>query len=309
MFRLILIFITYFIFCTQVNSTEQEVIVKKKVEEFIITNLDIKKEIEYIKSLNPSLAEKTDKENLLIYAENSLVNDKIKYIELAKFFDMNEINNVPDLVINNFYNKLGFNSLKQFKEYLNINNLDYNIVLQKLYLEHLWNSLIYRKYINKINIDEEKIKNNLKEKINSQKKVINFNLSEIIFTINSKSELGNKLKIINQSIEKMGFEDTAKLHSISETRTFGGKIGWVTENQLSPTIFKELQNISVENFTQPIKIADGYLILFVNEKKIEETKINLDKELSKAIAYEKNKQLNAFSRLHFKKLAVNIKIE
>ena len=90
-FTLILIFITYFIFCTQVNSTEQEVIVKKKVEEFIITNLDIKKEIEYIKSLNPSLAEKTDKENLLIYAENSLVNDKIKYIELAKFFDMNEI--------------------------------------------------------------------------------------------------------------------------------------------------------------------------------------------------------------------------
>ena len=309
MLKIILIFITYFTFFIQANSIEQEVLVKKKVDEFIITNLDIKREIKYIKSLNPGLAEKTDRENLLIYAENALVNEKIKYVELSKFFDIDNANNVPDIVVDNFYKKLGFNNIKQFKEYLNNNGLDYNIVLEKLYLEHLWNSLIYQKYNKKVNIDKEKIKNNLKKKIDSQKKINNFLLNELIFTIKSKSELNDKHKKIILSIEKIGFEDTAKLYSASESAKFGGKIGWVSENQLSSKIYKILENISVGKFTDPIKITDGYMILYIKEKKIEESKIDLDQALLKAIAYEKNKQLNEFSRLHFKKLAVNIKVE
>ena len=176
-------------------------------------------------------------------------------------------------------------------------------------MEHLWNSLIYQKYNKKVNIDKEKIKNNLKKKIDSQKKINNFLLNELIFTIKSKSELNDKHKKIILSIEKIGFEDTAKLYSASESAKFGGKIGWVSENQLSSKIYKILENISVGKFTDPIKITDGYMILYIKEKKIEESKIDLDQALLKAIAYEKNKQLNEFSRLHFKKLAVNIKVE
>ena len=198
---------------------------------------------------------------------------------------------------------------EKFKEYLNANYLDYNIVLQKLYIEHLWNSLIYNKYNNKVNIDEEKIKDRIKKQIDSQKEIININLSEIIFTINSKSDLNKKIQEINLSIEEIGFEDTAKLHSVSESGKFGGKLGWINVNQLSTVLENKLKNIEAGNFTQPIKIADGYMILFVNERKIEKKKIDLDKALSKAVAYEKNKQLSEFSRLHFKKLAVNIKIE
>ena len=168
MFRLILILIIYFTLSLQVYSIEQEVIIKKKVDNFIITNLDIKKEIKYILSLNPSLDEKIEKNNLITYAENSLINEKIKYIELSKFFDTDNVKNIPDIVINNFYKRLGFDNLNQFKQYLNSRNLDYNIVLEKLYLEHLWNSLIYQKYNKKVNIDKEKKKNNLKKKIDSQ---------------------------------------------------------------------------------------------------------------------------------------------
>tara|TARA_B100000686_G_C16629351_1_gene883749 strand:- start:189 stop:707 length:519 start_codon:yes stop_codon:yes gene_type:complete len=161
----------------------------------------------------------------------------------------------------------------------------------------------------KINIDKEKIKKRLKKQIESQKKIINFNLYEIIFVIQSKSELNEKYKKIRESIEKIGFEDTAKLISVSQSGKFGGKLGWVTENQLSSNLQKQLNIIDVGNYTQPIKIPDGYMILLVKEKKLEENKIDLDKALSKAIAYETNKQLTDFSRLHFKKLAVNINIE
>ncbi len=309
MFRLILILIIYFTLSLQVYSIEQEVIIKKKVDNFIITNLDIKKEIKYILSLNPSLDEKIEKNNLITYAENSLINEKIKYIELSKFFDTDNVKNIPDIVINNFYKRLGFDNLNQFKQYLNSRNLDYNIVLEKLYLEHLWNSLIYQKYNKKVNIDKEKIKNNLKKKIDSQKKINNFNLSEIIFTIKNKSELDNKYQKIATSIEGIGFEDTARLHSASESAQFGGTIGWVSENQLSAKIYKIIENLDEGKFTKPIKVPDGYLILYIKEKKLEEKKIDLDEALSRAIAYEKNKQLSEFSRLYFKKLEVNTIIE
>tara|TARA_B100000686_G_C16629351_1_gene883750 strand:- start:647 stop:1117 length:471 start_codon:yes stop_codon:yes gene_type:complete len=156
MFRLILIFIIYFSFTIQVNSIEQEVIVKKKVNEFIITNLDIKREIKYIKSLNPTIADKIDQKEFLIYAENTLINEKIKFIELSKFFDMENINNIPDAVIQNFYEKLGFVNLKQFEEYLNINDLNYNLVIKKLYHEHLWNALIYQRYKKKLILIKKK---------------------------------------------------------------------------------------------------------------------------------------------------------
>ncbi len=309
MFRLILILIIYFTLSLQVYSIEQEVIIKKKVDNFIITNLDIKKEIKYITSLNPSLAEKIEKNNLITYAENSLINEKIKYIELSKFFDTDNVNNIPDIVINNFYKRLGFDNLNQFKQYLNSRNLNYNIVLEKLYLEHLWNSLIYQNYNKKVNIDKEKIKNNLKKKIDSQKKINNFNLSEIIFTVKNKSELDNKYQKISTSIEGIGFEDTARLHSVSESSQFGGTIGWVSENQLSAKIYKIIKSLDEGKFTKPIKVPDGYLILYIKEKKIEEKKIDLDEALSRAIAYEKNKQLSEFSRLYFKRLEVNTIIE
>ena len=127
------------------------------------------------------------------------------------------------------------------------------------------------------------------------------------------NSLYGKLKLkseeIINSINKIGFENTANLYSISESARFNGKLGWIEENQLSELIKAEIKKTKIGNYTTPIKIRDGYIILFVKDKKVEKEDFNIDKKTNKQIAYEKNKILNEFSRQYFKKVAINQIIE
>ncbi len=204
---------------------------------------------------------------------------------------------------------MGFNNFQEFKNYIDSKGLDYQIVLNKLYLDHLWNSLIYNKYKNKITIDEESIKQKILEDIGKEKKITSFLLNEIVFSVNNNQELEKKSKEITNNINQYGFEDTAKLYSLSDSSKFGGELDWISENQMSKKIKNEILKTPIGNHTKPIKIADGYMILFVKDIKQQEKKINFDKRLAQQINYERNNQFKQFSRLYFKKLMVNQKVE
>ncbi len=298
----------YFFLTFEVNSIESKVFVKKKVNEHSITNIDIKNEVKFIIAVNPKLKE-IQKNKLFEYAENSLVKEKIKISELSKYYNLKTSNKLPDEVVLNFANKLGINDLNEMKTYLNNNNVSYKLFVEKIYIEHLWNVLIYEKFNNKIKIDEKKIRKNLLEqKIYHGNKNIYF-LHEIIFNVTNKNKLKLKSEEIINSINKIGFENTANLYSISESARFNGKLGWIEENQLSELIKAEIKKTKIGNYTTPIKIRDGYIILFVKDKKIEKEDFDIDKKTNKQIAYEKNKILNEFSRQYFKKVAINQIIE
>jgi len=67
-----------------------------------------------------------------------------------------------------------------------------------------------------------------------------------------------------------------------------------------------LNKLSIGQFTQPIKIASGFLIIYLNDIKKEEQEFNVDEELKKMIISEKNRQFNEFSIIHFKKIEQQI---
>ena len=115
-------------------------------------------------------------------------------------------------------------------------------------------------------------------------------------------------KIIVESIDRTGFENTSNLYSISNNAKFGGKIGWINKTQLSKKIINEIKKIKVGNITRPIQANNGFLILKLANKRKIETKINFEKELKKVIIYEKNKQLNQLSLIYFNKIKQNILI-
>ena len=298
----------YFFLTFEVNSIESKVFVKKKVNEHSITNIDIKNEVKFIIAVNPKLKE-IQKNKLFEYAENSLVNEKIKISELSKYYNLKTSNKLPDEVVLNFANKLGINDLNEMKTYLKNNNVSYKLFVEKIYIEHLWNVLIYEKFNDKIKIDKKKIRKNLLEQKKSLDNKNIYFLHEIIFNVTNKNKLKLKSEEIINSINKIGFENTANLYSISESARFNGKLGWIEENQLSELIKAEIKKTKIGNYTTPIKIRDGYIILFVKDKKVEKEDFDIDKKTNKQIAYEKNKILNEFSRQYFKKVAINQIIE
>ena len=308
--KLKLIIISFFlIFFSFSNSTiSEEVLIKFKIDNEIITNLDIINEENYLISLNNNLRN-ISKNSLRELAKKSLIREKIKKKELLKYFDFKKANQFMNKVVAELYQKLNFKNKDEFKIYLSNFNLKLKDVNEKLKIETLWNQLIFDKFNSQVTIDAKKIEENLKKHILHNKNYIEkYNLSEIFYKLEANENLTNKNNLILNSIKNNGFQNTANLFSLSDSSKFGGNIGWIDKTQLNEKIVAEINQIKSGQLTNPIEINNGFLILKINKKEKIEKKINFEEELNKLIALEKNNQLNQFSLIYFNKVKQNIYI-
>ena len=288
-----------------VKNAQSEIFIVAKVNEEIITNLYIDFEKRYLVSLNPNL-KKLDKNRITEYAKDSLINERIKKIEIQKRFEIISNETLLSKVIADIYSSIGISSLSEFENYLLQNNIDIERVKEKISIEIAWNNLIVNIYENEIEINQNAIYKEL-ENI-EKKKVDNLLLSEIVFTINDKKELKSKYEEIEKSINEIGFEETARIYSLSNSKKSGGNLGWIYKNQLSKEIKNELNNINVGDFTKPIVASGGFLILKLLDKKTENIKIDKETQLKRMIEFEKERQFTRFSTLYYKRIFNNAEI-
>ena len=275
-----------------------------KVNNNIITNIDIDNEFRYLMALNKDL-KNIDKKIIIKLAKDSIIREKIKETELMNYFDLNQENKYIDRIMKNFYLKLGLKNEKDFINYLESYKLSYKDVKMKISIEAAWNDLVYKRYSNNIIINEEEIKKNIKKLINNNNKQYTYSLSEIIFTSDKSENNENIYQLIKKSISEIGFNNTANIYSESDSSKHGGKIGWINEGQLSELIKKEIVKLKIDEHTRPITVPGGQIILYLNDKRQQERKLNFEEEFKKQILFEKNKQLNQFSKIYFNKIKKN----
>lgn len=284
----------------------ENIFIKIKIKNEIITNFDLEKERKYLIALNPKLNE-INKDLQIKIAKDSVIKEVIKKNELQKFFKLNQKNEVIDGFIKNFYINLGFNDSNSFNEYLNEFGWDLDEVYKKFEIESLWNQLIFDRYKNQLQIDEIKLRDKIEKYKDSEFKTL-YDLSEIVFIVDKDKTYENTVKSINQSIIEIGFENTANLYSISDSSKVGGKIGWININSLSPKISNSLKKVDLGQFTSPVNLNSKFIILKINDIKKEKKIIDVNKELGKLIKSEENRQLNNFSKIYFDRLKINTKI-
>ncbi len=299
--KILLVFLIFFMG----SISAKEIKILYKISDNIITSYDVKKETDYLVSLNPNFAN-YDKDKLRNTAIESLIREKIKKIEIDKSYNIDyELASETELIRNflkNFWINLGFNDETEFNEYLKSKNIILKDIKKKFVIEQYWNQLIFDNFNNNIKVDIKKIKSIVNDIENNNLEIKSYNLSEIIFSGKDKLEIDRKFKEIINSIEKIGFKDTALLHSISRSAKFGGEIGWISQNQISKKIFEKIKNLEIGQYSEAINTAGGTIILFLNDKKSETSKINKEEEIKKMISLEKNRQLNEFSIMHYKKI-------
>ena len=276
-----------------------DVFIVAKVNQEIITNIDLDFEKRYLVSLNPNL-QKLNQNRITEYAKNSLINEKIKKIEIEKKLEIKPNQALLSKVIGNIYSSIGISSLNEFENYLLQNNVDIERVKEKISIEMAWNDLIVKIFANEIEIDQNLMEKQL-EKFDKEE-IDNLLLSEIIFTINNKDEFVPKYNEIKKSINEIGFEETARIYSLSDSKKSGGNLGWIYKNQLSQEIKDELNKIEVGNFTKPIITSGGFIILKLNDIKSENIEIDKDEQLKKMIAFERERQFTTFSTLYYKRI-------
>ena len=281
--------------------------IKAKVKNEIITNIDIENEKKYLIFLNPRLIE-LDKNRIQRVSKDSLITEIIKKNELKNVFDFNSTQNIiVDLEKNIIRNK-NIGSKSEFIKLLKVNNLEYEMVRDKLHIEGLWNQLVLKKYISNVKINKEDLKKEILEQYDNRKKIFEYNLSEIVFREKLNEGLEETLENVKKNINEIGFENTANIYSVANTPKNGGLIGWINELQLSKIINAEIKNLDINEVSKPIKIQGGYILIKLNNKKEFNQEFNLDEQLKRSINEETNRQLNNFSIIFFKKLKKNIKI-
>ena len=303
--RLNIFFIIFILLLIPNSSYSIENRILFKINNEIITTYDLKKELKYLSLINPTII-KLDKNEIFEISQNSLIREKIKKIEIIKHVENIIINDdYTNQMIIETYSKIGLNSNTDFEKKLNNIGMSLNEFKEKLSIEALWNQLIYEKYKSKVRIDISK----LKEEISLKETQKILNLSEIVFNVKKAEDYSTKLSKIIEDINNKGFENAALIHSVSETKSFGGNLGWINENSVSKNLREKINKMQIGEYSDPIIIQGGFLIIKINEIKKEKISLDIDEELNKLIQLKTNQQLNGFSNIYFNKIKKNLTIE
>jgi peptidyl-prolyl cis-trans isomerase SurA len=300
LFAILLMSLNYFV------VEAQQVVIKIKINDKIITNIDIQKEMKYLTALNSQL-KKLDKNQVKLIAIDSITNETIKKIELEKYPEIKTENPNTQSIINNLYKILNLNTKEELQSYLLKSGLSLDFIRAKINIENNWNQIIYTKYRSQVNIDMELINDEVKnlKSISKEKKLL---LSEIFFFQDSSISIEEKSKKIIESINEIGFKNTANIYSSSDSAKLGGNIGWVEEKELSKIILTELNKIDVGQITRPIKLDNNFLILKIEDIKTESSSFNEKQLTNKILQNETDRQLKLFSRNYFNRVKINLNI-
>ena len=289
-------------FFTNLWALENKILFK--VDNKIITSIDLYNELKYLEIINKEF-KNTSKKKAFEIAKRSLIREKIKEIELSKVFkELKVESEFLDKMIINYFKSIEINNISDFEIYFATKEINPDSIKKKISLEILWNQFIYSKFIENIKIDKELIRNDL---LNKNKKK-EFLLSEILFNLDKNEKLNDKIILLEKEIENNGFSKTALSYSTSDTANKGGKLGWVNEAILNTKIKEKVKKTKVGNFTKPIVIPGGFLILKIEDVREVENISDLNLEINKVVKIKTNEQLNQFSNIYFNKVKKNITI-
>ena len=302
--KLIFFFFFYLSFCQNVSSNINDKIIAKIGNE-IVTNFDIINEINTILALSNKKADKNEFKTLQTIAFSSLKKILIKKMEIEKY----KITKYNKFDLDNYILSLEKNlqlqdiSLKDhFKRY----GANYDLFIESVIINLKWNTLIYSLYQKQLDVDEELIKSELNKQVKKNNQLEEFNISEIV--LENWDE--NKLKLIEESIKKNGFEKTAILYSNSISSEQGGSIGWVESKSISNKYLKEILKLDNMQISKPIKINNNIVIIKLNDKRtIKIDNQNFVKIEKNIINKKKEEKLSIFSDSHYLNLEKKLYIE
>jgi len=271
-----------------------------------ITSSDIVNEIKTILILNNQSYSDDRREELQKLAINAIIKRSIKEIELDKnnYFKFNEEDLRLELV--NLAANMNVD-VETLKNICSSNNLDFSLIEQQVKVELFWNSLVFEIYKNKLIVSPEEVEDQLKL-IQNEEKMNEYLISEIIIKKVDKEMIEAETEELINKIKTEGFENTAKIFSISKSAVNGGDLGWIKEDSISDEIKNILINTQVGNISEPIFLPEGILIFKVRNKREIESTLTLEEMKDQLVYSEKIKILQLYSLSHYDKLRKTISV-
>ena len=294
-FYLIIVSIFYF-FKYSFAEIENKIIIK--VQNQIITNFEVKNKILSTLVINGEEINQFNIDKLKKISINSLIDQKLMKIELQKYNIQTD-----QTQLNQYLESISSNNIVLLKKKFIENSLDFDLFINDLETQLNWQKFIFSTYSKKINIDEKMIETELEKILSNQKKIVEFNLSEIVINLGNEKYNYETISNIKKEIREKNFDAAVNLYSISASRNNKGNIGWISEKALSKEIYDAVRLLKVGEITHAIKKQDTILFLKLNEKRnLNSNEIDKKKLKEKIINQKKNELFNLYSRSYLSKL-------
>ena len=148
---LVIFFLLHFIIYS--HALENKIVLK--LDNEVITTIDIENEKNYLIALNVEI-KNLDETKLNEISKNSLIREKIKEKEILKYVDTIELKQeFLDQLIQQRYSRLNLKNREEFLNYLTDCNLELKSIENKIWIEAVWNQLIYQKFYKNVKIDKK----------------------------------------------------------------------------------------------------------------------------------------------------------
>ncbi|MDA9684807.1 peptidylprolyl isomerase [Candidatus Pelagibacter bacterium] len=300
---LIVIFFYLNFLCIPTNAITNKIILK--VENEIITNYEVKNKILTSLVLAGDEITQENINKLKKQALESLIQNKLKIIELKKYKIKKNKSQ-----INSYLNLVSENNIEKLQNKFKTNNLDYDLFLKEVEIQTKWQNFIYLFYKEKIEINQNSVKEDLKEIIENDIKFQEFNISEIEIMLEGNTNIDQITLDLKNKIKDEGFETAALKYSMSSSANNKGNLGWISSKSLSKEIFEVLKTMDVGQISYPIKRQNSILFLkLVDERTARVDDANIEKLKERIIEQKKNEMFNLYSKSHLSKLKNTVLIE
>ena len=289
------------------SSIENKIIVK--VGKEIITLFELENKINTTLILTNQEINQKNINKIKNLTLKKLIDNKLKQNELKKYGLKKKNKSAIDSHMKRVSKNLNVKYI-DLKNFFKLNNIDYDTYIKEVETEYLWQRLIVEIYSSKIKIDDKDIYLEANDLINKKVKVVEFKLAEIEvnFEGESKIDLINEIK---ESINSIGFSNTAKKYSISSSALTGGKIGWINSNSINNNLIGKLINLNKGEISDEIISTNNLIFYKMLDRRVKEISDNLDikKIKDEIIAKKQNDLLNLYSSSHLSKKKNNTSIE
>ena len=269
-----------------------------KIENEIITNFEIKNKILSTLILSNQKINQKNINSIKGKALDSLIQLKLKKIELSKYNISDDLNQV-----NKYLNSVSSNDINSLKFKFEKNNVEFDLFIEEIKTEFKWQKFIYEVYSKKINIDGVSLDGEVKKILKDKVDMTEYRISEIEVERKLSQPSKDIILDIQKKIDQLGFETTALNYSVATSSSNKGDLGWINTKSLSNKIFNILSKMNINDVSRPIEKQNVIIFLKLTDKrKTKAENIDINELKKKLISQKKNELFNLYSRSHLSKL-------
>ena len=233
-----------------------------KVNGQPITNYDLSQRVNFLAAVTKIELNDNNRRRIETDALQMLIDEKLK-LAAAKEIDTNiasrSLAMARDLVDSSFQqnDKSGFEVLRELQ-------LDTASIQQKFVTDLAWASFIQAKFSSKLGDVDAKIDAELARIIENATKP-QIQISELVLVPEPSRPLRETLRLANEIVvavdQGANFNAIAQQYSVAGSAQNGGRLGWLSTNQLPENVSEALSKIDVGAVTRPLQL-DGAILLF-----------------------------------------------